>query len=109
MAEKVNHQPPYINIIDVPNHARLRPWTFPVTPIQIPKITNAGELEPETYQEPAWSLASSQPGQAPPGENKWEQKLPGEVGSNLSRQGAAGNRQAERQQLGTPKANRERL
>ena len=100
--------PPYIDIIDVPDHAPLRPWIFPVSPIKSSTI-DAGELEPETHQEPASSLASSQPGQGPPGENKWEQKLPGEVGSNLSRQGAAGNRQAEWQQLGTPKANRERL
>ena len=56
--------PPYIDIIDVPDHAPLRPWIFPASPINSSTI-NAGELEPETHQEPASSLASSQPGEGP--------------------------------------------
>ena len=49
--------PPYIDILFVPDHAPLRPWIFPVSPTQISK-TNAGE--PETHQEPVWSLQPSE-------------------------------------------------
>ena len=52
--------PPYIDIIDIPDHAPLRPWIFPVSPIKRSTTTDAGKLEPDP-QSQASVRASADP------------------------------------------------